>query len=65
MRGAAEKANKNRAAKAQRKEAGFQKPSRADESALHDIRDLKYLLRKIRGCETPKDGSFTVNTEMH
>ena len=40
MWGAAEKANKNRAARARRKEAGFQKPSQADESAARDIRHL-------------------------
>ena len=27
--------------------------------------DSECLLRKIQGCEPPKDGSFTVNTKMH
>ena len=43
MRGAAEKANKNRAVKARKKEAGFQRPSQADESAVRDIRRQNLL----------------------
>ena len=46
MRGAAEKTNKNRAVKARRKEAGFQRPLQADESAVEDIRRLEVFAQK-------------------
>ena len=27
--------------------------------------DFESLVRKIQGCKPPKDGSFTLKTEMH
>ena len=57
MEGAAEKANKNRAAKA-RREAGFQKPSQADESAVRDIRHLAVFAEKDPRLPTAKRWKF-------
>lgn len=58
MRRAAEKANKNRASKARRKEAGFQKPSQADESAVRDIRRREVFAEEDPRLWTAKRRKF-------
>ena len=59
MRGAAEKTNKNRAVKARRKEAGFKRPSQADESAVRDIRRLEVFAQKDPRLRIARRRSFT------
>ena len=57
MRRAAQKANNNRAAQARREQAGFQKLSQADESAVRDIRRLQVFAEKdprLRTAKRPK-----------
>ena len=58
MWGAAEKANKNRASKAWRKEAGFQKPSQADESTVRDIRRCEVFAEEDPRLWTAKRRKF-------
>ena len=57
MRRTAEEANKKRAAQARREQAGFQKLSQADESAVRDIRLLQVFAEKdprLRTAKRPK-----------
>ena len=57
MRRTAEEANKKRAAQARREQAGFQKLSKPDESAVRDIRRLQVFAEKdprLRTAKRPK-----------
>ena len=65
MRGEAKKLTRTELPKYGEKKLAFKDLHKQMKAPYVIYADLKYLLRKIQSHELPKDGRFTVKTEMH